>query len=65
MVEKEEVMGLLGRMKNTDMDTEIGIQGGGISGVADRPISFGGKGGMRDSLINLITEDNSLICAKT
>jgi hypothetical protein len=65
MVEKEEVMGVLGRMTNTDMDTDIGSQGGGISGVADRSISIGGKGGMRDSLIKLITEDNILICAKT
>jgi hypothetical protein len=65
MVEREEVMGVLSRMTNTDLDTDIGSQGGGISGVADRPTSIGGKEGMRDSLIKHITEDNILICAKT
>jgi hypothetical protein len=65
MVEKEEVMGALSRMKNTDLSTDIGRHGGVISGVADRPTSNGGKEGMRDSLIKLITEASILICAKT
>jgi hypothetical protein len=65
MVEKGEVMGVLSRMKNADLGTNIGRQGGDISGVADRLTSNGGKGGMRDSLIKHITEVSILICAKT
>jgi hypothetical protein len=37
MVEKEEVMGVLSRMKNTGLGTDIGKQGGDTSGGQTAP----------------------------
>jgi hypothetical protein len=65
MVEKVEDMEVLSRMKITDLGADMGRQGGEILEVADRPISNGDKGGMRDNLIRIRIEVSNLICAKT